>query len=446
VVVGAGTAGSAAAWQLARRGLKVALVERRALADAGARWVVDVPAWMFERAGIALPEPPELRADEPPVALMGARPEHAVVFDPPPMLAVDGPRLVARLQRLALEAGVEAYPDSDVEEVECRGERPRALRLRRPAGELRLEASLFVDASGSAAALRRRIPWLDRRCPPLIGAELCTAVRQTFEVADRGAAEGWLEAMGAGELRALCWNGLGGGFSTRLVCLSPELDRVEVLHGGAHPERSDVGPRLQRGFLTAQRWIGRRISGGAAAIPVRRPWDTLSGPGVALLGDAACQVFPAHGSGVGAELVAARLLAEAVCGRADPGAGAATWAYHVAFARSIGAVHTAYDVFRRFSVTLEDAESDALLARGIVPPDIARNALEQRLLVPKLGDLASLARGAPRMPLLLPRAGRYLARIPAVWAACRSIPRTPGQRRIWAHAVAAAAGVRPDPS
>ena len=53
--MGAGTASANAAFQLADRGLAVVLVERRAMAEAGARWHNGVLDWQFGRAGL---EPP----------------------------------------------------------------------------------------------------------------------------------------------------------------------------------------------------------------------------------------------------------------------------------------------------------------------------------------------------------------------------------------------------
>ena len=55
VVVGAGTAGAAAAAFCAERGLKTICVERAPLDRAGAAWVNGVPAWAFSRAGLAQP-------------------------------------------------------------------------------------------------------------------------------------------------------------------------------------------------------------------------------------------------------------------------------------------------------------------------------------------------------------------------------------------------------
>ena len=59
VVLGAGTAGANAAGQLAERGLRVVLLERRAATDAGAQWHNGVLDWQFVAAGVDPPVPPE---------------------------------------------------------------------------------------------------------------------------------------------------------------------------------------------------------------------------------------------------------------------------------------------------------------------------------------------------------------------------------------------------
>ena len=87
--------------------------------------------------------------------------------------------------------------------------------------------------------------------------------------------------------------------------------------------------------------IGPRVFGGSGAIPLRRTHDRLAGDRVALLGDAACQVFPAHGSGVAAGLLAARLLADTLA------AGGPIGDYAVAWQRRHGGVSAFFDDFRR---------------------------------------------------------------------------------------------------
>ncbi len=69
VVVGAGTAGAAAAYNLAAVGQRVALVDARPLASAGACWVNAVPDWQFDRANVPRPVAPEHRGGAVPVLL-----------------------------------------------------------------------------------------------------------------------------------------------------------------------------------------------------------------------------------------------------------------------------------------------------------------------------------------------------------------------------------------
>ncbi|HTN99403.1 MAG TPA: FAD-dependent oxidoreductase, partial [Microthrixaceae bacterium] len=77
VVVGAGTAGANVAYQLADRGLSVALVERRPLASAGAQWHNGVLDWQFERAGLQPAAPPERSPEVPRFHMFGPRGNYA---------------------------------------------------------------------------------------------------------------------------------------------------------------------------------------------------------------------------------------------------------------------------------------------------------------------------------------------------------------------------------
>jgi len=450
VVLGAGTTGAAAAWQLARLGLSVALVERRRLRQAGARWVVDVPIWMFDRAGVPRPQPPECRGDDVPLALLGARPADVLRLSPNPTWAVDGPRLVARLQGLALAAGAQVWERAELVEVEHRRGRPRALRLRMPGPvrDLRLEAALFVDCSGRGGALRRRLPGMARCCPLPDGSDVCSALRNTYEVVDPAGADAWLAGFGAAKDDVLCWNGIDGPFATRLVHVHPDRSSVEVLGGGVDLVGPGTGPRIVDRFVRAHPWIGAQQSGGGAIIPVRRPYDRLAGPGIVLLGDAACQVFPAHGSGVGAGLVAGRLLADAVAAGPDPGAEATTWAYQAAWHRTRGAVHALFDGIRRLTLALREADVQRLLSSGAVSEGFARPTLEQRMFEAGVGETVRAAGCLLRVPVPAARTLRQLPRGMGALAAYGRCPHRPDPRRhrLWARAAAAVAGHRPDPA
>jgi hypothetical protein len=91
------------------------------------------------------------------------------------------------------------------------------------------------------------------------------------------------------------------------------------------------------------------------------------------------QVFPAHGSGTGIGMVAARILADAVKGKADPGSLEATWAYQAAFQREYGGLLASYDVFRRLSQSLSEGEVETLLASGLLTENSCRAGLVEEM-------------------------------------------------------------------
>ncbi|MBM3664053.1 MAG: hypothetical protein FJW94_14490 [Actinobacteria bacterium] len=137
------------------------------------------------------------------------------------------------------------------------------------------------------------------------------------------------------------------------------------------------------------------------------------------MGDAASQVFPAHGSGIGIGLIAGTVLAEQVAGFADPGGEAATWSYQAAFQRGFGGTLAAFDVMRRFNSAIGTDGVRELFRSGMFTPTVARDGLEQRWSVPPAAEaLTSLRRMAAA-----PRRGAPMAAALARAAAVRSLYR-----------------------
>lgn len=446
VVVGAGTAGAGVAEQLARRGLIVALLDQRSPEVAGARWVNGVPAWMFAEAGIDGPQPPELRPNDGAFLIHGVSGARRVTLDPSPVVPVDMRLLVARLQAAAVARGVDLVaPARAVRfEFDARG-RPVALVTKVGDAQQVFRADLFIDASGLNGALRQRVPQLAATCPAVPRVHLCSAAQAVHTVRDLDAAHAALDRLGARVGDVVCTIGLDGGFSTANFSLDAHGE-VDLLSGAiAEPGRRS-GPAILAGLREAHPWIGPELFGGAGAIPLRRPYDRLGVPGLALIGNAACQVFSAHGSGIGIGLIAGRVLAEAVAQHADPGSEEAVWAYQARFQREWGGLLAAYDAFRRASQALSGAETDALMGAGLMVPQLSRAALAQRLAVPNPLALARLSVGAVRAPRLAARFGGSLARIPKLLALYRRHPKAADAAalRRWSHAVARAFAEAPD--
>jgi flavin-dependent dehydrogenase len=430
-VLGAGSAGAAAALLLARTGWRVALLEARRLDAGGARWIDDVPPWMFDRAGIDRPAGAEKRGDHIPITLVGHRRPVRVEVGPRPMWGVDMRAFTARLRAQARAAGVTTYDHVVLEDVVESGGRLVEIA----GGGLRVRARLFVDATGLRQALLRRLRGLGPCCPPPGPADICGAIQQVREVRDHAGARAFLDRHGIGPGHALTYMGSRGGYSTLAVLVEPDLAEVEVLAGVI----GDGARRLLGELLAAEPWIGRVVFGGQGRIPLRRPYHRLAAPGVALVGDAACQTFPAHASGVGGGLCAARILADATRGRDDPGALEATWAYQAAYQRERGGVHAAYDVFRRATQRLRGDEVVDLLAGGVVDAASTRFGLDQRMPALRPAEITRVAVAAARLPRQSAGLIAAAVRMPLVERLYRAYPLRPDEKalRLWAMAARA---------
>lgn len=415
-VVGAGTSGAAAAALCAERGLTVLCIDRGPLAGAGARWVNGVPRWMFAAAGIDAPQGPELHAEGARFHLVaGAGPERVVVGEHD-VCEVDMPHLVARLQARAVERGATL-----VGEVGARGVDGDVLMT--DAGEV--SARCIVDAAGLTG------PRLLGQAVPEPG-DLCTAAQELRACTDARAAKAFFERHGAALGDVLCFSGVAGGYS--IVNLRSDGRTVGILTGSIPGEGRPSGRVLLERAAAQEPWIGETLQGGSRALPLGRPHDVLARGHVALLGDSGRQVFAAHGSGIGAGLVAARLLADTlVLGRSPR-------AYAVAWQRRWGGLFAASDLFRRVSQALSGDDVARLFRAGLVDAAIVGAGLAQR--VPRLSPAALPAKlralaGEPRLGARLLAA---IARMAAVRAAYARYPTDPAAVPAWSRAVARAAG------
>lgn len=411
-VLGAGTAGANAAYQLARRGRSVVLVERRPLDEGGAQWHNGLLDWQVARAHLSLPEPPERVSDTGAVYLFTPDGHRGPAVSRNPVASVDMARLGRRLRALAGDAGVERFEHATDLALTWRDGRLVALDLTAaPAGgdpvPLRIEAALFVDASGRRGALRRESAVLRRWCPPAAKDELCSASDSHLRIADTDGAKRFLDRYGADAGDAVNVIGTNGGFSTRSIKVSEGFEHVSVLVGCLADGTHGTGPAMLDAVRRDEPWIGEPVQSGSGVIPLRRPYARFTAPGLALVGDAACQVFPAHGSGIGVGLIAGRVLAEAVGGADDPGDEAVLWGYQSLFQGELGGLLAAYDGLRRMSSALGGAGVQTMLRAGLVTEQMTRSGLDQRwdsLPVTQLPGMAARLARHPRLAAaMLPR-------------------------------------------
>jgi flavin-dependent dehydrogenase len=420
-VVGAGTAGAASAAFCAAAGLRTLCVDRGPLERAGARWVNGVPAWAFDQAGLAPPSGDERRGGDIPFHLIAGWGPRRLLIEDHGVLEVDMRHLVSRLQRLARERGACLAGEIAVTGVSDAG-------LETASGPVR--ARWVIDAGGLAG------PRLLGQ-PKVAPRDLCAAAQQVREVTDPGVARAFFEAHGVAPGEVLCFTGVAGGYS--IVNVRIDGDAVSLLTGTIPADGHASGKALLEKFVREQPWIGRQLFGGARAVPLRRPFDRLTDGRVALLGDAGCQVFPAHGSGIAAGILAARVLADALAETGD------LHDYAVRWQRTWGGLMASYDLFRRFSQRLEAAELERLMARGVMDADTVRYGMMQvHPQLPPLADLLGKLAALASEPALSARLLGVLGRMAAARALYARYPRDPRRQPAWSRRIARVFGELPD--
>ena len=379
VVVGGGTAGLQAALQLAKVGRSVVVLERRPAGKSGARWCNGIVDWQFERAGLEPPTAPELRGHGGAAHMVSPTGNHRFTIDESPIGEADMRLLVDRLQGLATDAGVDIRWSVTEVDVELTGGRPTAVTALQGDQQIRIGAKLVVDAAGYLGVVRTKVPALHALCPPVPAHDLCSAQQLVLEIDDIDGARRYLKEQGAEAGHAVVQVGFEGGYSTSNIKVEESFEEVSVLTGSIPSLGNATGADMLKAIRADNPWMGKTIFGGGGLIPLRRVYDRFTAPGIALVGDAACQIMPGHGSGIGFGLIAGKVLAEAVDGAADPGDPDVLWRYQAGYLREFGAILSGYDAIRRMSVKLGPEGVEEMFASGIFSPPLVLPGLDQKL-------------------------------------------------------------------
>lgn len=409
VVIGAGTAGAAAAAALAQTGRGVLVLESGPLDKAGARWMNGLPVGEVEAAGLALPEP---QRPAPFHLIAGWGPERVTVQEPP-IVDVDMRWLVRALQDRATESGAVLRGDQRVVDVTSQSDGARVtLRDGAP-----LHAALVVDAAGLTGPTRRS------PCPP---HRLCAAAQAVHIIDDVGAARAWLDENDLRPGETASFAGLAGGYSILNVHVTLEPEpTVSLLTGSIPALGHPPGVAILQRFVESAPWIGMQRFGGARAIPLTAPEPIVGQGCIARLGDAARQVFAGHGSGIAQGLRAARLLAETIAEGGGP------WEYNVRFQRGEAATLAASAAVAAWTAHLSLEQVRGLITAGLMHPELIADSLAQAapaLRTSLVPDLLTAVTRAPRAALGM---APTLARAARLQAMHHRYPSTPERVPAW---------------
>jgi geranylgeranyl reductase family protein len=374
LVVGAGSAGCVAARRCAEMGLKTLLLDKKPRSEVGQKVCGDeISKSHFEATGIEFPRDQEISSPiagadvYPPSMSNELKVRGWTEFDG---WTVNRLSFGQRLLSEAIDAGVVFRAENRVGSPILRKDSVVGIEYKDKSEEKKIYAKLVIDASGFAGTIRNK---LDH---PL--------VEKTIDKEDV----------------ALCYREI---VKLKMPMAEPEVARV-LLGGRVAPggyawifpkgmQDVNAGVGIAGGsgkgspkslFLKFKKEYpllikSKVIDAAGGAVPVRRPLKSLVADGVAFVGDAAAQVNPIHGGGIGAGMRAGIILGE-VAKRAIARKNLSAkglWHYNVRYLTNFGKRLASLEIFRRLLQAVSDEDMDF--------------GFEKRIL--EAGDLMAANRG-----------------------------------------------------
>ncbi len=361
VVVGAGVAGLNAAYVLASKGFKVAIIESKPREKIGDKTCGDaIGVHHFEELGW---RPPEEVIDH---VYKGVK-----VYDPTEKYEIIVPGEGVSLNRVkfgqwllkrAEEHGVLLLDKHVVLGTIVSDDKLKALKVKaigKP-GMQEIQAEAFIDASGTKPAIRSRLPpeWPIAEKPYMTDFNI--AYREVLELEkpieeDKDYAVIYLNTEIA-----------PGGY----WWLFPKDPSGRIGNIGLGVIWGPMGynPRKNYDKYLRPRFPGKLIHAGGGIVPTRRPLPTLVWRNVGVAGDAAYTVNPVHGGGIGSSMEAATIVATHIAealekGRVDE---RETWRANREYMRVYGAKQAGLDILRMYLQRLGNEDFEWIIKNKIV--------------------------------------------------------------------------------
>ncbi|MCD6444205.1 geranylgeranyl reductase family protein [Candidatus Bathyarchaeota archaeon] len=364
VVVGAGPGGCLAAKTAAKGGLKVCLIEAKPAEYVGLKACGDaVGKHHFDNIGLRYPKGSELCWELRGVKIVS--PDGEVVFNVEGAGAkaflLDRKEFGKRLVKEALDAGAELMDETTAIEPIVEDDRIIAVRVTGKRFRGTIRGRVFVDASGVSAVLRRKAPETPGFERTVDKRDLELAYRE-LRILEEG-----LEDVDYGYIYLTQRYAPGGYF-----WLFPKGVRTVNTGLGVQAVEGNPNPRISFTRFIDDRlpYIARAkvLDGRGAYVPTRRPLDNMVSNGLLVVGDAACQVNPIHGGGIGPAMTAGKLAGETVLEALEKGdvSYKGLWSYNVKHMRGYGSKQASLDVFRMLLQSLSDEDLNYGMSRGLI--------------------------------------------------------------------------------
>lgn len=374
IVVGCGTGGAIASKVCSMANLDVVAVDAKDYSHIGTKVCGDAVTGIYFEIlkDIDLKEPngTELTQTINGLKLFGHKKKHCLTIENEENngYMLNRYEFGQRLLRDTVNSGTKVYDNSKVIDVLTKNNTVEGvIILNKKTGEQKeIYSKIVIDAGGYTAPVRSRVPFdtpglekkIDKR-----DIENCYR-----EIRDYSLHDSYLQLYVDIEVAP-------GGY----MWLFPKGEHVNL--GVGIQGSSQVNPKkVYEKFISSFEFINesKLLSKGGGVVPVRHPIDSLVSNGLMLVGDAASQVNPMHGGGIGFSMrggyYAAKVAIESIKNKSwDINA---LWKYNVIYMKDMGAKQASLEVLKLLLQTLSNNEIDFIFRKKIFTAEELMSAVK----------------------------------------------------------------------
>lgn len=407
IVAGAGTGGATTAYTLAKKGHSVLLIDRKERDNIGHKTCGDaIGSHHIEelRELVGIPELPPgiVEYEVNGIDLIAPDRDHRLRMQGPTTTGMSFNRLKMGqwFVGLAEGAGAEVMASTRVKRLLFDNGKVSGVKIAKEGGQEKdVTGRIVVDATGATGMLRMQLPETSPVERQVASEDRMVAWRDIYETPDFD--------FETPDILEIFWNQeqtLGG-----YVWVFPQgKNRVNVGNGLMTIEGHRNPKDIQYDFVKnvwMDTWGELKVldsSGGVA--PIRRPIDTMVDDNFMLVGDAACQVNPIHGGGIGSSLLGgahAGIVASDALENNDTSIEG-LWDYNPRYHKSYGSKQAALDVFRWFLLNVTNDDIDFAFKKQVIKAsDLLDTSMTGEVKFGAGEKFKRLVAGFGKIPLLL---------------------------------------------
>ncbi|NVM53563.1 MAG: geranylgeranyl reductase family protein [Candidatus Helarchaeota archaeon] len=398
IVVGAGTGGALAAKTAAKLGLKTCLLERKPAESVGDKVCGDaIEKRDFDALKIQLPKSDELENTIKTSNLYSPdqRVCRSLSEEKSAGYIINRLKFGQRLLREALDTGLEFQDKMMVLKPMFAQDKVVGVEVKdmRTGEKKQIESKVVIDASGFHSPLRKAMksPYIENEIDP---SDYIVCYREILQV-------GGMDWDPHSIHIFLSQKRAPGGY----LWFFPKSEDCVNLGLGVYADPSyKVKEYYKREALPMAKEPIEIIHQGGGVVPVRHPLWSLVESGIMFVGDAACQVNPLHGGGIGSSMRAGIYAAEAAADAIEQGDYSidGLWTYNKRYAKEQGGYFASLDLLRLAIQGFTDEELNFGLHRDLLSNQDIMDIASGRTVRPSVLDLIGRAiRGIAKPELLL---------------------------------------------